>query len=349
MRAIIAARKSNKVDSATGEGIGLDTQDEKARAFCDRPGITVVGAARDTISGRMAPMDRPDLGSWLTDPAKLVLFDVIVAYRADRLSRGEDTDWSRIETWAADHGKTLVLVDASTGIRYPARDDSDRWQWMSAKTQAGKEWNDIRERIVRSHCAIMRAGYWVGRGPFGYQIEGDRYRKFLVPSPVARYVSAIFERATAGDSLQKIADWLTAEGVSTETGNAVWNPSVVKNILDNTTYSGTHTRTCAECGGSHDLTVPALVDMATQRRAADALRSRYRGNNDGGRPSANPAMLVPVCHACRIPPRCSAPYTKMHTSRRVRALRPKLATTAPSAEGPGSSRQDVELHRNHAE
>jgi len=28
MRAIIAARKSNKVDSATGEGIGLDTQDD---------------------------------------------------------------------------------------------------------------------------------------------------------------------------------------------------------------------------------------------------------------------------------------------------------------------------------
>jgi DNA invertase Pin-like site-specific DNA recombinase len=109
MRALIAARKSNKVDSATGEGIGLDTQDEKARAFCDRLGLTVVSVARDTISGRLAPIDRPDLGSWLTDPARLALFDCVVAYRADRLSRGEDTDWSRIETWAADHGKTLVL------------------------------------------------------------------------------------------------------------------------------------------------------------------------------------------------------------------------------------------------
>jgi hypothetical protein len=69
VRAIIAARKSNKVDSATGEGIGLDTRDEKAREFCDRLGITVVGVARDTISGRMAPIDRPDLGAWLADPA----------------------------------------------------------------------------------------------------------------------------------------------------------------------------------------------------------------------------------------------------------------------------------------
>lgn len=70
----------------------------------------------------------------------------MIAYKADRLSRGEDTDWSRIETWAADHGKTLIIVDSATGIRYPARDDSGRWQWMAQKTQAGKEWNDIRER-----------------------------------------------------------------------------------------------------------------------------------------------------------------------------------------------------------
>jgi hypothetical protein len=77
----IAARKSNKVDSAPGEGIGLDTQDEKSRAFADRLGMTVVGVARDSISGRLAPIDRPELGAWLCDPAKRALFDVVIAYR----------------------------------------------------------------------------------------------------------------------------------------------------------------------------------------------------------------------------------------------------------------------------
>jgi hypothetical protein len=226
----------------------------------------------------------------------------VIAYRADRLSRGEDTDWSRIETWAADHSKTLILVDGSTGIRYPARDDSDRWQWMSAKTQAGKEWHDIRERIVRSQCRIMRDGYWTGRAPWGYRITGDRYRKSLAVDPtLADYVPAVYARAIQGESLQKIADWLTVGGVPTDSGNAVWNPSVVRQILSNATYSGTHTRTCVECGGSHDITVPALVDMATQRRAANALRSRLRGSNNGGRPSTSPAMLVPVCDACGVP------------------------------------------------
>ena len=58
-----------------------------------------------------------------------------------------------------------------------------------------------------------------------------------------------------------------------------WNAGTVKQILSNATYSGTHTRTCVECGGSHDITVPALADMATERRAADALKSRVRGSD----------------------------------------------------------------------
>jgi hypothetical protein len=194
------------------------------------------------------------------------------------------------------------LVDGSTGIRYPARDDSDRWQWMSAKTQAGKEWNDIRERIIRSTCAIMRAGYWVGRAPWGYRIAGDRYRKGLVVDrALADYIPAIYARAIEGQSLQKIAAWLTSEGVETETGYAVWNGGTVRQIIANETYSGTHARACAECGGSHDVQVPALVDEATQRRALDALKSRQRGDNGGGRPSPNPAMLVPVCSSCNVP------------------------------------------------
>jgi DNA invertase Pin-like site-specific DNA recombinase len=90
-------------------------QDEKSRAFADRLGMTVVGVARDTISGRLAPIDRPELGAWLCDPAKRARCNVVIAYRADRLSRGDDTGWSRIETWAADAGKVQILVGGSTG------------------------------------------------------------------------------------------------------------------------------------------------------------------------------------------------------------------------------------------
>jgi DNA invertase Pin-like site-specific DNA recombinase len=301
MRALIAARKSNKVDTATGEGIGITTQDERSRAFCERLDWTVVGVARDVISGRVAPIDRPDLGAWLSDPAKLALFDVVVAYKTDRLSRGDDTDWSRIESWAADHGKTLVIVDSMTGVRYPARDDSDYWQWTAAKRQSGKEWADIRERITRAQCRIMRDGAWVGLAPFGYSIQGERYRKTLVIDPkLDDYVRAIFERVTAGESLRDIAAWLTAEGVPTERGNTVWNGGVLRQVILNETYTGSHKHRCADCGADHVLSVPAIVDMATQARAIAALKSRRRGYSGGGRPSEAPAMLTPTCDRCGV-------------------------------------------------
>jgi hypothetical protein len=154
----------------------------------------------------------------------------------------------------------------------------------------------------------MRAGYWVGRAPIGYRVTGDRYRKSLVVDPaLAPYVPEVYRLAIEGRSLRAIADYLTAAGVPTETltrhgRGGQWNEGVVRNILANDTYSGTHTRQCAECGGSHDLTVPVLVDEATQARARKALSSRQRGTKGGagGRPSAAPAMLVPLCDACGI-------------------------------------------------
>ena len=57
MRALIAARKSNKVSGAKdGHGISLDAQDELAREFCERQGWEIVGATQDIISGTVAPM-----------------------------------------------------------------------------------------------------------------------------------------------------------------------------------------------------------------------------------------------------------------------------------------------------
>jgi hypothetical protein len=104
MRVLIAARKSNKVASKTGDGIGLDTQDTLAREFAERNGYEVGGVAGDTISGTVEPMHRRELGQWLSDPVKLSSYDAIVFYAVDRISRGADEDFSNIESWASQNG-----------------------------------------------------------------------------------------------------------------------------------------------------------------------------------------------------------------------------------------------------
>ena len=120
MRALIAARLS-KLQRGGQQGIGIDTQDEKSRAFCEREGMTVVDVVADTKSGTVAPWDRKNLKPWVTEPEKMAMYDAVVAYKTDRWSRGTQEDFTRIEFWATQHGKRLIIVD---GPQYPARADS---------------------------------------------------------------------------------------------------------------------------------------------------------------------------------------------------------------------------------
>lgn len=303
MRALLLARKSNKVrlnDEKRGDGLSLETQDEATRVFAEAQGWDIVDTAGDTVSGRkVKPSKRRNLGPWLTDPALIGRWDVLVAAKADRISREHIEYWAELEAWAVANGKTLVVVERG-GVFFPNRHEGDVHNWAGLKDLAGKEYDVIRARIIESQCRIMRDGFWVGRAPFGYQIQGDKYHKTLTPAATADYVRAIFERSIAGDSLRAIAAWLTSEGVQTERRNSAWNEGVVKQILGNETYTGQHTRGCAHCGGSHRLAVPELVDMATQARAVAAMRARRRGYSGGGRPTDAPAMLTPTCDSCGI-------------------------------------------------
>jgi hypothetical protein len=225
-------------------------------------------------------MDRKQLGAWLS---RYTEWDVLVAYRSDRLSRGTQEDWTAIEHWAAEHGKVLCLVDGSTGVRYPARDDSDYWQWTAEKRRASREWDEIRERNIRSQTALQSTGAFLGRPPFGYQITGPRYGKRLEVDEAKRYlIEGVFERAIAGVGIRGILAWLRSEGVDA-------SQRLVLAIIGNWAYAGR-----LERNGVHYMDCPAIVDAGTLLKAQRAMRSRTR-KAVGGRPSQEPALLVPRC------------------------------------------------------
>jgi hypothetical protein len=107
VRALIAARLS-KLQRGGQQGIGIDTQDEKSRAFCEREGMTVIHVVADTKSGTVAPWDRKNLKPWVTESEKMAMYDAVVAYKTDRWSRGTQEDFTRIEFWATQNGKRLI-------------------------------------------------------------------------------------------------------------------------------------------------------------------------------------------------------------------------------------------------
>ena len=208
VRALIAARLS-KLQRGGQQGIGIDTQDEKSRAFCEREGMTVIGVVADTKSGTVAPWDRKNLKPWVTDPEKMAMYDAVVAYKTDRWSRGTQEDFTRIEFWATQNGKRLIIVD---GPQYPARADrfdSDYWQWQAEKMAARREWELGRERVVRATDALRRENKFVGRIPWGYVTEGPKYDRKLAATDLGReYIPKIYDMVIAGHSLADICEWL---------------------------------------------------------------------------------------------------------------------------------------------
>jgi hypothetical protein len=304
-RALLLARKSNKVklsDAKYGDGLSLETQDEVTGAFADARDWKIVDAAGDTVSGRkITPFERKNLGPWLTDPALIAQWDVLVAATGDRISRERIEHWAELEAWIVRHGKKLVICERG-GVYFPPRHEGDSYNWTGVKSGAGNEWESIRTRIVRSQCHILRNGGWCGRAPFGYTIVGAKYAKRLKITPELRkIVVKIFDMTIAGKSLRQVSGYLEAEGIPTTRGNARWSETTLKQLIENDVYSGSYAHGCAECGEKHVLEVPAILeDMATQKRAQAALKSRRFGDNGGGKPTKNPAMLVPMCPDCGI-------------------------------------------------
>lgn len=213
---------------------GIYTQDQKGAEWAASEGKEIVHVTRDrNISGAMPPWERPELGPWLTDPAKIVQYDGIVAYEIGRLSREYyDVGWLR--KWAEQNGKKLYVIKER--LRWP--DGRDGMLWAVEAERAYQERKDLIEKVVRELTALKNAGKLTGRPPFGYTSDGAKHDRRLVPTDLGRkYIPLIFGYCKQGWSLRKIALWLTAEGVLPPLGGD-WTTTTLAKILRNPVYKG---------------------------------------------------------------------------------------------------------------
>ena len=72
--------------------------------------------------------------------------------------------------------------------------------------------------------------------PFGYEIKKGRIH---INPDQADAVCRIFQQYTERNSLQQIANRMTAEGIHYRPDTCVWNKNMVKRILENQCYCGT--------------------------------------------------------------------------------------------------------------
>lgn len=220
LRLLLPARKSRKGDDDAPEDERYARQEHKGVERAERDGHVVVKIVRDTVSSQTLPWERKNLKKWMTDPELLAQYDGFIA-EADRLARLDDKGWHDIEAWCYAHDKKIITTD---GVQFPARDDSDRYQWVGLKRRARTYWEDVRDKHAGTREVIKANGSAIGKPGFGYVIVGEKLHKQFVPDDVnSHLVKEAFQRIADGKTGSQVAAWLTEK-----TGS----PWRIKRLLD---------------------------------------------------------------------------------------------------------------------
>ncbi|MFJ9108200.1 recombinase family protein [Streptomyces sp. NPDC102283] len=227
----------------------------------------------DVSASKVAPFDRPALGSWLARPDD---YDALVWWRFDRAIRSM-SDMHDLAKWAKAHRKMLVFAEGIGGgklvfdFRNPMDPVSELMMTFFAFA-AQVESQSISDRVTGAMAAIRRMPLrWRGGGrpPYGYMpapmaAEFGGVGWTLVPDPDAvKVIERIVRELLEGTTVSAIAAGLNADTVPSprdhwavkmkrakggKTGGAKgshvvrdvfkWTPAVITRMLRNETLLG---------------------------------------------------------------------------------------------------------------
>jgi site-specific DNA recombinase len=340
MRVLVAARLSRMVDVTDQRGAqtGIESSDAALIDWAAREGHEIVHIAADFKSGTSDPWDRPNLRPWVTEPSKIAAYDAIVAYRLDRLSRGDKRSTSRIEEWAYANGKQLLTED---GLEFPC-EGAAGIRWDVTSRIAHEEWLKISERYTRMTAHLRKGGFHVGRAPFGYTSvpNGDHKTLAIVPAE-ADIIRDAAEWYLGGMSLYDICAKLNGTERlprSMKNGHQPrWANSTISKVLHNEVIAGRQT--------DGDGRTIARVEPILSREIWTAVIERLsvRSKRKGVSQSKAPALLTSIirCMECDKPMYRTGPNYYCHTKGCQSIIRIEIADADVHAAMSTDDRRDI--------
>lgn len=225
MRALIYTRVSTQEQA--NEGISLDNQLEKIKAYCFARSWQVIDVIIDDgYSGKN--LNRPGMQK-IISMAKVKGFDVVVTYKLDRLTRS-----------VKDLGYLIEDVFNKQDIAFTSVTDNFDTSTANGKlilnilgSVAQWERDIIAERTkdvlnfkkdnkkVYNHC------------PLGFLVDNEG--NLIEDTKEQKTITYINQLRKDGLSLSKIANRLNNENIPTKKGGN-WYKSTIKNILENSIY-----------------------------------------------------------------------------------------------------------------
>jgi site-specific DNA recombinase len=201
------------------EGVSLDAQAAKIRAYCDLNDLELIEIVSDAgLSAKTA--NRAGLQRVLS-AADAGDVAAVVVFKLDRLSRKTSDTLAIIERLEA-----AGVAFHSITEKVDTRSAMGRFFMTITAAFAEMERDLIAERTSAALQHKIAQGEHVGGIPFGYKLEQGR-----LVLEYSQLISDIRALRAAGMTLQGICDRLSAEGIKTLKGGT-WRPCTIKKILE---------------------------------------------------------------------------------------------------------------------
>lgn len=220
---------------STGEqalqGVSLEAQEEKLRAYCSLQGLEIVDFVREEGVSASKPLHTRPGGSRVVEAVSGKKAFHVVALKLDRLFRDAIDALTMTKEWDR-MGASLHLVDMG-GQTINTSTAMGRFFLSTMASFAELERNLIAERTSLALTHKKSHGEAYGPTPMGYDRAGDMLEANEEELGLIREMKS---RREAGEPLRRIADWLNASGAPTKKGGR-WYASTVSYVLQNPLYA----------------------------------------------------------------------------------------------------------------
>jgi DNA invertase Pin-like site-specific DNA recombinase len=274
----------------TGDGAGIERQEEACRALALARGWQVAEVVSDVISAtKVRAADRPGWGRVLA-MIEADEVDVVIAWHLDRVCRSTRDLLDLIDYHLLPHNVAIATatgdIDLTTDVgRMVAK-------ILAAVAEAEVERKAARQVLANEQRAVAGKPMWVRR-PFGYNKPDHVGGEPTVNEAEAAVIRQAYTDLLRGKSLSAITRDFDASGLPTTIGNESWSLPTVRTILRSPRNAG-----LASYYGEvvADAAWPAIVEEATWKAAERLLSAPER--HTGAGPLSNLLSGIAVCDVC---------------------------------------------------
>jgi DNA invertase Pin-like site-specific DNA recombinase len=234
MRLLAVTRLSDKSDQTNSP----ERQLKSCHADAAKHGHVIIGEAQDveSVSGDVAPWDRPKLGMWLRERGDE--FDGIIVDRPNRLSRNT-LHFLQLQEEFYKSGKVLISVKPRFDFSTPEGRKFARDQISVAQFER----EETAEQVKRSVKELRDMGrYWGGPIPYGVRkvelaAKGFGRWGYEIDDRVDAHIAMMAGWFLAGESLRGITRELNKREIPSPQG-VKWCPESVRIVLRSPAITG---------------------------------------------------------------------------------------------------------------